>query len=699
MIAQAHQKIRKDHLEGMAYLYVRQSTLQQVRRHQESTQRQYALQRKAEELGWPPGRIVVIDCDLGQSGASAKDREGFQRLVAEVGMGHAGVVLGLEVSRLARNNSDWHRLLEICGLTQTLILDEDGLYDPCAFNDRLLLGLKGTMSEAELHILKARMRGGVLNKAQRGELHLHLPVGFLYDDEGKVILDPDQQIQGVIRLLFETYRRIGTARGVAAYFHEESILFPRHPHGHPSRKPVWKPPSTSLVRDILHNPRYAGAFAYGQCSERRQADGCIRRIKKSREEWLFLVKDTHEGYISWEEFEENQRQLEFWAQAKGVGSDRASPPREGCALLQGMVVCGICGRRMHVHYNKRSGRTTPDYVCTTEQREYGGSRCQGVTGVGVDQAVSQLLLDAVTPLTLEVALSVQEELQRRLDETDRIRRQQVERAQYEADLAQRRYMQVDPNNRLVADSLETQWNEKLLVLEKAREEYEHLCQEDRLAMDEQKRKDILALSTDFPQLWRNPEVPDRERKRMIRLVIEDVTLVAGKKDVTAHVRFKGGATRTLSVPRPRSAAEQRKTHPEVVEQIDRLLKDHMDGEVASILNERGFRSGTGMPFTGAMVCQLQRRYRLKTRYERLRASGMLTVEEVASQLHVVVGTARVWQRKGLLRRHEYTKNKYLYEPPTNVQAYEKGKHFRNRLRNSDLSKQQQRYDKEMQYEG
>jgi len=264
MIAQANPKVTADHLHRKAYLYVRQSTLQQVRKHQESTHRQYDLQISAKELGWREGQIVIIDSDLGQSAAFAEDREGFQKLVAEVGMGKAGIVLGLEVSRLACNNSDWHKLLEICGLTDTLILDEDGIYDPCSFNDRLLLGLKGTMSEAELHIIKARLRGGVLNKARRGELHLHLPVGFVYDERGKVILDPDKQIQETIRLLFATYRRVGTARGVAVHLRREGILFPRHPQGRTNRKPVWKPASASLVRDVLHNPRYAGAFAYGQ---------------------------------------------------------------------------------------------------------------------------------------------------------------------------------------------------------------------------------------------------------------------------------------------------------------------------------------------------------------------------------------------------------------------------------------------------
>ena len=699
MMEQADRKVTANHLQRKAYLYVRQSTLQQVRRHQESTHRQYALRRKAEELGWPGARIVVIDNDLGQSGASTVDRQGFQRLVAEVSMGNAGIVLGLEVSRLARNNSDWHKLLEICGVTRTLILDEDGLYDPCEFNDRLLLGLKGAMSEAELHILKARMRGGVLSKARRGELHLYLPVGLVYDEEGEVILDPDKQVQDSLRLLFATYRRVGTAQGVAVHFGEEGLLFPRYPHGRTDKELVWKPLSSSLVRDTLHNPRYTGAYVYGRTRCIRTGDGRIRHVRKPREEWLVFIPNAHEGYISWQEFEENERQLESCRRDKPGEKERQSAPREGCALLQGLVLCGVCGRRMTVAYHKRCNGPVPDYSCRSQQGEYGGSRCQGVIGTGVDEAVSDLLVESLTPMTLEVALSVQEELQRRSEEADRIRRQQVERTQYEVDLAQRRYMQVDPENRLVAQSLEDRWNEKLLALEKAKEEYDRLCREDRLVMDEQKRKDILALATDFPRLWRDRRVSNRERKRMIRLLIEDVTLIVGDTHVTIHVRFKGGATRTLSVPKPLPAWAQKQTDPAVIKHIDRLLDDHIDDEIASILNEQGLRTGAGLPFTGMRVSLIRRRHGIKNRYKRLRERGMLTPQEVADRLGIFEGTVRKWQKKGLLIRHAYVTKKYLYEPPADIHAYGKEKHFKNRPKAEDLKKNQQHSNKEVQCEG
>jgi len=675
MVSQVIPKVTDEHLQRKAYLYVRQSSLQQIHANQESTKRQYALQQRAMQLGWRRGRIVIIDNDQGRSGASAEDRKGFQRLVADVGMGKVGIVLGLEVSRLARNNSDWHQLLEICGLTRTLILDEDGLYDPRDFNDRLLLGLKGTMSEAELHIIKTRMRGGLLNKAQRGELHLSVPVGFAYDSEGKLVLDPDKQVQQSVHLLFQTYRRIGSAYGVMVYFNKQGLLFPRHSYSKIDVKMEWKKMYRSLVVAILHNPTYAGAFAYGRSGAAGQANGNARRVWLPREQWKVLIKDAHEGYISWEEYEKNQKQLRSWSQARS--GMHKGPPREGCALLQGLVICGVCGKRMSISYCKRN-RLKPIYLCRNEQTEWGGPCCQSVSGEGIDKAVGQLLTESMTPLTLEVALNVQKELQQRLEEAERIRRQHVERVQYQANLARRRYMQVDPDNRLVADSLEAQWNEKLCALEKAKKEYEHACREDGIVMDEKKQKEILALATDFPKLWHNPNVSNRERKRMIRLLLEDVTLPVGK-DITVHVRFKGGATKTLSVPKPQTYGERRRTKPEIIQKIDQLLDHYIDRDVAAILNDQGFRSsGDGLLFTNKMIGDIQRNYSLKTRHERLRKRGMLSIAEVAKRLDICIGTARRWQKRGLLKMHEYSSNKYLCEPPVD-KDYEKYKLFRNRV--------------------
>ncbi|OGR09451.1 MAG: hypothetical protein A2341_02225, partial [Deltaproteobacteria bacterium RIFOXYB12_FULL_58_9] len=547
MIAETNSKVAARHLKRNAYLYVRQSTLRQVFENTESTERQYALRQRAVALGWPLDRIVVVDSDLGQSGASAVDREGFQKLVAEVGMGRAGIVMGLEVSRLARNSTDWHRLLEICALTDTLILDEDGIYDPAHFNDRLLLGLKGTMSEAELHIMKARLVGGMLNKARRGELQCRLPIGFVYDDAARVVLDPDRQVQQTLRAFFQTFRRTGSATATVKDFRKQGILFPRRAKdGAHKGEVLWGQLEHARALWVLHNPRYAGAFCYGRSRQRPHAQaGRYHRLP--REEWIALIQGAHEGYITWDEFEENQRRLQ--ANSAAHGADRRhSPPREGPALLQGLVVCGTCGLRMTVRYHLRGGQPLPTYVCQRDGIEHAAPICQSIPGASVDEAVGNLLLDAVQPMALEVTLAVNEELQGRIDQADALRRKRVERAQFEVELARRRYMRVDPDNRLVADSLEAEWNEKLRALTQAQEEAERERQADRVLIDEDQRARILGLATDLPRLWRDPATPAREKKRMLRLLVEDVTLLKGK-ELTAHVRFRGGDAKTLSLPR------------------------------------------------------------------------------------------------------------------------------------------------------
>lgn len=662
MTATSHQKVNAGHLRRNAYLYVRQSTLRQVFENSESTKRQYALRQHAVALGWPMERIIVIDSDLGQSGATAVDREGFQKLVAEVGLGKAGIVLGLEVSRLARNSTDWHRLLEICALSDTLILDEDGVYDPSHFNDRLLLGLKGTMSEAELHVLRARLQGGILNKARRGELQTPLPVGFVYNAEQHAILDPDQQVQESIRFFFQTFRRVGSACGVVKTFRDKGLLFPRRLKKGPNQGDLlWGELPHSRTLHILHNPRYAGAFVYGRTHTRHKVDGGCSWTKRPREEWV-LLPATHPGYISWEQYEENQRRLRENAQA--VGADRRkSPPREGPALLQGLVVCGVCGNRMTVRYHTSRGRLAPNYVCQRAGIEHGLAICQSIVGDPIDNAIGQVLLETVTPLALEVTLTVQQELQTRLEETDRLRRKQVERARYEADLAQRRYLHVDPANRLVADSLEADWNTKLRALTEAQEHYEQQCQNDRIAVTDEARARIAALASDFPRLWQDPQTPDRERKRMVRLLLEDVTLVRGEQ-IAAHVRFKGGITKTLTLPRSLNAWEERITPPAVIAEIDRLMDDHTDKEIVDILNQRGTRSGQGRSFHSRVIARLRRDYQLKPRYDRLREKGLLTLAEISSRLNVPPLTIRTWKNHGLLKAYPANdKDAWLYEDP------------------------------------
>jgi DNA invertase Pin-like site-specific DNA recombinase len=649
MTPDTHQKVKAAHLKRNAYLYIRQSTLRQVFENSESTKRQYALRQKAVALGWPEDRIIVIDTDLGQSGASAADRQGFQRLVTEVSLGRAGIVLGLEVSRLARNSTDWHRLLEICALTDALILDEDGVYDPAHFNDRLLLGLKGTMSEAELHVLRARLQGGILNKARRGELVIQPPVGLIYNSEGRLGLDPDKQVEDALRLLFDTFRRTGSAMATVRTFQRQGLLFPRRVHTGPQKGDlVWGVLGHSQVLRILHNPRYAGAFVYGRSHTRKTVDGGFQIIRLPKEEWETLIPGAHTGYVSWEDYEQNQKRLHESSQA--IGADRRkSPAREGPALLQGLILCGRCGERMTVRYHSREGRLWPEYLCQRDGIEHAQPLCQRIPGAGIDQAVGQLLVEAVSPVALDVALTVQQELQCRIQEADRLRQKQVERAQYEADLARRRYLRVDPDNRLVADSLEAEWNSKLRTLSETQQERERQREQDRKILSEPQRAAILALATNFPELWRDPNTPDRERKRMIRLLLEDITLLRSEQ-ITLHIRFKGGAAKTLTLPLPLNSWQQRQTSPDVVKEIDQLFDHHTYSQVAAILNERGMTSGEGKAFTSRILARIQRTYALMPRYDRLRNAGkvqLLRVDAVpimnqkAIVLTVVNGLAKL----------------------------------------------------------
>jgi DNA invertase Pin-like site-specific DNA recombinase len=664
-------KVTAEHLQRKAYLYVRQSTLHQVNENTESTRRQYDLRRRAVALGWLEEDVIVIDSDLGQSGASAQDRAGFQRLVAEVGMNNAGIVMGLEVSRLARNSSDWHRLLEICALTQTLILDEDGIYDPAHFNDRLLLGLKGTMSEAELHVLHARLRGGYLAKARRGDLRIGLPVGFVYDAADKVQLDPDRQVQDAVRLLFATFRRTASAGATVRSFHEQGLRFVcRPPHGPRMGELVWSPLSYSRALKVLHNPRYAGVYAFGRTRQRKLAGGSRATRRVTCDDWMVLHLDAHDGFISWDEFEENQRRLRAnnrWAQTKRG----TTPPREGPALLQGIALCGICGKRMNVRYYQRQGCRVPCYYCprTSPALRLSADKCQEIQGTTLDEAVSKLVVEAVSPMALEVALSVHDELEARFVEADRLRGEQVEHARYEADSARRRYMRVDPDNRLVADSLEADWNVKLRELTQVQEDCERRRRAGRSVLDGHQRDRIESLASDFPTVWRAPATTDRDRKRMLRLLVEDITLVKGEQAVALHVRFRGGGTKSLSLPRPMPSWKTWLTPAETISEIDRLLDQHTNGEIAQMLNDRDFRSGQGHRFHGKIIANVRRSHGLRRRYDRLRERGYVSAGELAKSVGVSRQTVERWRRAGQVQGHAYNdKGQCLYDPATEIPA-------------------------------
>jgi DNA invertase Pin-like site-specific DNA recombinase len=683
MFTETHQKVSADHLRRDAFLYVRQSTLRQVFENTESTDRQYALRDRAVALGWPIERIHVIDQDLGISGAHAQNRDGFQHLVTEVAMGHAGIVLGLEVSRLARNNADWQRLLELAALSNTLILDLDGVYDPAHFNDRLLLGLKGTMSEAELHILKARLQGGMLNKARRGELEVPLPIGFIYGADGAACLDPDQQIQDSIRMLIGTYRQVGSACAVVRRFRREGLVFPRRiRRGIGKGDLIWGALDHCRVIQILHNPRYAGAFVYGRTRSARTADLKSHTLTVSQENWKVLIRDAHAGYLTWEEFERNQVTLRQNAGGFNNGV-RGRVPREGDALLQGRILCGRCGARMRVRYQLRDERLTPYYICTEEVVRRAGKLCQSILGCDVDAAIGTLLLQTVAPAALAVALAVQDEIAGRIEAADTLRRSQLERARYEAELKRRRFLKCDPDHRLVADALEADWNEQLRRLDALQQEHDRQRHADQGLLTDEARARILALAQDFARVWNDSRTQALERKRMLALLIEDVTLHTADT-IAVHVRFRGGQTTSLTVERRKPIALVRKTLPEVIQTLDQLLETCSDREAAAQLNALGHRNWKGESFTSKRTRYVRQVYRLKSRFDRLRARGFLTGEEMARELGICLTQVHGLGREGVLPREPYGNEQRCLYAPLNGAVYVRGRGGRYRSRRPTL---------------
>jgi DNA invertase Pin-like site-specific DNA recombinase len=659
----ASSKVTAAHLARTALLY-RQSTLKQVINNTESAIRQYDLRGKAVALGWASDQVTVIDIDQGQSGTSAADREGFQQLVAEVSLGRAGIVLGLECSRLARNSADWHQLLELCGMTGTLICDEDGLYDPRNFNDRLLLGMKGQMSEAELHFIRARLRGGILSKARRGELITPLPAGLAYDAAGHVILDPDTAVRGALAHLFATFAATGSASACVKAFNAAGLSFPwRHRMGPRKGEIDWKPLAHHVVLRILHNPRYAGAFTFGRHRDIKLPGGKWSRTALPRQEWIAFIPGAHPGYITLDQYDANRARLTQNAAAHG--RDRAAgPPREGPALLQGIIICGTCGQRMTVRYHQRRGRELPTYVCQRDGISHGRRICQAVPGAGLDQRIGQLLIDTLTPLAIEAALTVTAELEHRAAEADTLRAAHVERARYHADLARRRYLAVDPANRLVAGTLEADWNTALRALDQAQDACDQARKQDAGQLTAAQKTRINQLVTDLPAIWNDPATPARERKRIARLLLTDVTVTRTRDTITAHVRLPAGQHHTLTTPVPPTAAQIRKTPAAAVTAIDELLDHHTHAEIAAILNDHGLTSGEGRPFHRLMVRNIRDEYGLRSREQRLRDAGLLTLAETAALLGVSTGTVKAWHHAGLITGHPCNdKGQCLYPPP------------------------------------
>jgi DNA invertase Pin-like site-specific DNA recombinase len=646
--------------------------MRQVMENVESSQRQYGLRSRAIALGWREDQIKVIDQDQGESGASAVWREGFQHLVAEVGLGKAGIVMGLEVSRLARSSVDWQRLLEICSLSDTLILDEDGIYDPASFNDRLLLGLKGTMSEAELHVLKARLRGGVLNKVRRGEYQSVLPTGLVYDEMGMVRLDPDAQVRDTMTHFFETFARVGSICQTVKVFRREGVLFPSRQRG--SGVTLFQPLTASTAHRVLNNPRYAGVYFYGRAHCRRAPDGQIKvQRKRNCADWLACIPNAHPGYIRWEQYEQNLQQLA--SNGPRYEQARLSPPREGAAVLQGRVVCGRCGQNMRVTYRSTRGKAEAWYVCDRAAGKLGAADCQTVAAPPVDEAIGTLVAEKMTPEAVELAIEVRREIETRQQEADQLRCLAVERAQTEADLAQRRFMLVDPANRLVADTLESEWNDKLRDLAEAREQREQARHKDQAFLEDTIHQRLIVMTTDFQRLWNDPATLNRERKRLLAYILEDATLVkVPAEGVTkVHLRFKGGKTETLTTLNPKAGGQLVKTSPQIIALIDKLLDTHTYPEIAELLNEQGFRPGGSARrdksetcFTALKVRFIVHQYALRTRYDRLRDRGLVTAAEAATQLGVHQATLNTWAEHGIISRQACDRYHHLYEIPNSL---------------------------------
>lgn len=627
-------KITKNHLMKKAFLYIRQSTLRQVYENTESTLRQYALREKIYALGWSQEDVVVIDRDLGLSGSEAEKRMGFQELVSEVTNGRVGAVACIECSRLSRSSNDWGRLMEYCAMTNTLLIDADGIYNPNDFNDRLLLGLKGTMSEAELHFLKERMRGGLLNKAKRGELKKPLPIGYLYDDSSRIVKDPGMDIRQAVELFFDIFRIVGTASGMVGYYRRHGYQFPYRVYkGFRKGEIFWKELSTSRTLNILHNPAYAGVYCYGESQTVWTPDG-----KKSRpvprEECHVFIKDHHEAYITYEEFEYNERLLAENAHPR-VGGEGKYPAREGSALLQGLVLCGKCGNRMTVQYHHdKKDSLTPYYVCQRERWEHGRPMCQSIYGASIDEKIAELLIERLSPLAVQLSADVQKEIGKRKEESDGYFKIRVEKCRYEADLARRRYLQVDPDNRMVALELESAWNVRLKELEEARHEYEDR-QKAALAESELKAGITLEdLPQNFKSAWHSPNTAAKDRKRMIRYLVEDVTIRKGEEFAKVHIRFRGGTAESLEVPNQKRACEQWKTESGVLEIIRKEAEKHTPKEISVILNEMGKLSGKNLEFTNLIVQRLMRDYGIPTVREHYIEKGYMTSTEKAKMLGI-----------------------------------------------------------------
>ncbi len=635
------QKVTASHLERAAIVYVRQSTLVQVREHTESTLRQYDLAGQAARLGWAAAAVEVIDADLGLSGRTASHRDGFKQLIARVCLGEVGAVFGLEVSRLARSNADLARLLELARLTSTLVIDSDGVYDLSDFNDRLLLGLKSQMSEAELHWLTSRMHEAQKAAARRGELRVPLPVGLVYDDGGNAVIDPDEEVAAAISDVFATFAATGSAYGAAAAF--AGRRFPQRAYGGVWAGQLrWGRLTCSRAVEIVRNPAYAGAYAYGRRRTRQTvtADGSVRSTvtEVPRGQWEVLIRDHHPGYITWQDYLANQDKL-----AANRTSAGARPPREGSALCQGIVFCGACGRPMQVAY--QGGH--PRYDCVQSRRDRSATPlCASVRASVIDAVAADALLAAVAPDQVALALAAAGEVTARHRRSVRAAELAAERARYDAARAERAFLACEPENRLVARTLETRWETALAALA---ETGAALAAQIRAQPAPPDPDQLAAAIADLPALWSAPTTSDKDRKRLLRALLADVTItpVAGDRArLLAGLRWKSGASQQTTVTRPKNAAEQRATDPAALALARQLGPSCDNITLATALNQAGHRTGTGQPFTPVSAANLRHYHRIPA--ARLLADGELTPHQVADRAGVSLTTVHTWIKDGSL---------------------------------------------------
>src|ERR1700731_4485168 len=677
----------------LAYIYVRQSSVTQVKHHQESTELQYRLVDRAVDLGWPRERVQVIDEDLGKSGAGHADRQGFQKLIAEIGLGNAGLVISLDASRLARNNRDWHQLLELCSLFGVIIADGERLYDPGAYHDRLLLGLSGIMSEAELHQIRIRLHQGELQKAARGELRMPLPGGLVHGRGGQITLNPDEEVQARLRLVFAKFRELQSARAVMLYLRRNALRLPVRPLFGPSpHELVWREASASQVRYILHNPAYAGAYVYGRRTVQAAARSTEARptsVKVPLGQWKVCLLSAHPGYIGWEEFMTNQKRLSDNANDSKVG--RRGVPRRGAALLQGVAVCARCGRRMSVRYSGPYNNY-PVYCFRADKDQTATSLCQEVRATAVDDLVARILLEALAPDQIKIAVAAVDQMTneaRQIEQQWSLRR---ERARYEAERARRQYDAVEPENRLVARSLERVWEDKLRQAEQIDSEYESWRRQQPISLAAADRAQIISLGEDLPKLWDAASVV--ERKQILRLVVKEVVLDQRPESGQVWIRiiWQTGAVSEHKVRRNVSSYRNYADVATLEARVrDLVVARKMDREIARALNADGLLSAHGRPFSGGEVHLLRKRWNIPTvkinRTEhnpRQWPDGTYSVQGAAEALSISTQTVFKWLQRGRLSGHQITKGIPWQINLSNTQIVE----LRTQVRRATLSKKE-----------